>query len=53
MMMLQAPLLAYTHFLEALLVHNGCREGLGHALHAWQISGLIVVSHPPFMNQCW
>ena len=34
MMRLQAPLLAYTHFLEALFVLNGCRAGLGHALHA-------------------
>ena len=33
MMMLQAPLLAYTHFLEALFVHNGCWAGLDHALH--------------------
>ena len=31
---MQAPLLAYTHFLEALFVLNGCRAGLGHALHA-------------------
>ena len=50
--MLQAPLLAYTHFLEALFVLNGCRAGLGQALRSGTGDEACSLLNSPTMARC-